>query len=43
MAHRHNSFILSQMKLKLGSNMIWVKVYLNFVKKADDSIVSVFL
>ena len=33
LAHRRNSSILNQMKLKLGSNIVWVMFYLKFVKK----------
>ena len=43
MAHRIKSCISSQMKLKLGSNIIWVMFTSNLWEKADDVIVIVFL
>ena len=43
MVHRHNSYISSQMKLKLGSNIIWIMFTSNSGGKGDDVIVILFL
>ena len=43
MAHRHNSYISSQMKLKLGSSIIWIMFTSNSGGKGDDVIVILFL
>ena len=42
MAHRHSSYISSQMKLKLGIGIIWVMLP-QIREKADDVIVSLFI
>ena len=43
MAHCHNSCISSQMKLKLGSDIIWVMSTSELVKKVYDVMVILFL
>ena len=42
MVHRHNSYISSQMKLKLGSNIIWIMFTSNSGGKVMTSLLFCF-